>query len=162
MTNTHIQQPLRCYTFGNMYMSSIQQGIQAAHAIGELFVKYNPLDAGASAHYANTIDMLYTWASSHKTMICLNAGMDSEMRLVQELLQRSDNPHAWAAFYESTEALGGLLTNIAIILPESVYSVTTDELDIAEQTNMWSSAVDKLIGFDKDLIRMKSKYRMVR
>ena len=159
---------LRCYTFGNMYMSSIQQGIQAAHAIGEMFVKYNPLQVKTlstnteDTRYSGCVNILYDWATHHKTMICLNAGNNNSLCSLLQLMQRADNPYAWAVFYESQEAMQGMLTNIAIILPESVYSVTTDELDIAEQTNMWSSAVDKLIGFDKDLIRMKSKYRMVR
>ena len=33
---------MRAYYFGNMYLSSIQQGIQAAHATHELFNKYMP------------------------------------------------------------------------------------------------------------------------
>jgi hypothetical protein len=31
---------MRLYTFGNYYLSSIQQGIQAGHAAVELFNKY--------------------------------------------------------------------------------------------------------------------------
>ena len=32
---------MRAYFFGNMYLSSIQQGIQAAHCLGEMFLKYD-------------------------------------------------------------------------------------------------------------------------
>ena len=31
---------MRAYFWGNMYLSSIQQGIQAAHVVTEMFAKY--------------------------------------------------------------------------------------------------------------------------
>lgn len=158
---------LRCYHFGNMYLSSIQQGIQAAHAQMEMFVKYNPhnvefdLDK-CDKQYTNALKMLYKWATYHKTMICLNAGMDTEMRAIEAFLECGDNPYPWAAFRESEEAMGGMLTNIAIILPEEVYGVSTGTLEIAAQQNMGSPATMNLSDFDKDLIKMKNQYRMAR
>jgi len=148
---------MRCYHFSNMYLSSIQVGIQSAHAQMELFVKYNPSKAKVDAM---AVDLLYEWAERHKTMICLNAGFNSEMEAIKGFLKSKDNPYPWSAFYESEEAMGGLLTNIAIVLPEDVYSVNAKTLDIAAQAGMWSPTTEHLTDFDKDLIRMKSQYRM--
>jgi len=59
---------MRAYFFGNMYLSSIQQGIQAAHVVTEMFTKY-PID-----HECIKFDDLNDWANNHKTMILLNGG----------------------------------------------------------------------------------------
>ena len=72
---------LRCYHFGNMYLSSIQQGIRAAHAQMAMFVKYDKAEAvhlDNIDEYAPTVDeklfidstkMLYNWGENHQTMI---------------------------------------------------------------------------------------------
>lgn len=156
---------MRCYHFSNMYLSSIQVGIQSAHAQMEMFVKYNPHNIDFNPEtvdpvFQKSIKMLYKWAEHHKTMICLNAGFNSEMLNIKEILGSEENPYPWAAFYESEEAIGGLLTNIAIVLPEEVYSVKAKELDFASDPTGLLHA--HLTDFDKDLIRMKEGYRMAK
>ena len=54
----------RAYFLGNMYLSQIQQGIQAAHVTSELFSSYTDELSVES-------DILCKWAESHKTMILL-------------------------------------------------------------------------------------------
>lgn len=144
---------LRCYHFGNMYLSSIQQGIQAAHAQMEMFVKYNENCEDKKAR-----DDLYFWANDHKTMICLNGGYASNMQEIVQLLSSKENPYAWAPFYESTEAMAGLLTNIAIILPENIYSVSKYQLE-----NPTIDETLKLVcmsEFDLEMITLKNSYRL--
>jgi len=156
---------MRCYHFSNMYLSSIQQGIQAAHAQMELFVKYNPLNVqsvleDAEEHkYRDAVNMLYKWGEEHKTMICLNAGFNSEMQAIEDFLSSDDNPYPWASFYESEEAMGGLLTNIAIVLPERIYGTSEYELD---HESGWAIASKQLTPYEQDLIRMKGQYRMAK
>lgn len=103
----------RCYTFGNMYLSSIQQGVQAAHAITEMFVKQY---AGSKNNSA-----LIEWAAHHKTMVCLNGGMERDLKELAEIFGHSSNPYPWAKFVESDDALGGALTCVAIIVPSTIY-----------------------------------------
>lgn len=88
---------MRCYHFGNYYMSSIQQGVQSAHCQMELFVKYKEIDLydyGTSIgsnppihiyEAAEKADMLFDWAKNHKTMICLSAGNNKQLNEVKEL-----------------------------------------------------------------------------
>ena len=104
---------MRCYHLSNMYLSSIQAGLQSAHSQMELFVKYS----GGTPKGVQ----LYEWALNHKTMIILNGGFLSTMKEVLEFLDSEDNPYPWSVFYESEEAMGGMLTNIAIVLPEKIY-----------------------------------------
>lgn len=105
---------LRAYFFGNMYLSSIQQGIQAAHVVADMFVKYN--DPEQPGYHP-----LHEWASDHKTMILLNAGYSEQIRYLIEQFDTPDNPYPWAAFHEGADALDGALTSVGIILPEYIW-----------------------------------------
>ena len=83
---------LRCYHFGHFQLSSIQQGIQGAHAQMELFVKYNIARASEldnipeyapttpELQFIESTKMLYTWGREHKTMICLNGGNSASLQ----------------------------------------------------------------------------------
>ena len=110
---------MRFYAFGNMYLSSIQQGIQAAHVVGEMFINFPETEwtaTGEPDHY------LYTWAVNHKTMILLNGGYGSNLHDLYEFFnQKGKNPYPYAKFHESGEALDGALTSVGIVLPEKIY-----------------------------------------
>ena len=113
---------MRAYFFGNMYLSQIQQGIQAAHVLAEMWVKWGD---PVFTQYTD----LKEWAENHKTMILLNAGYSSEIESLVEYFNRQ-NPYPWASFNEDPRALGlgyddigqkGALTCAGIILPERIY-----------------------------------------
>ncbi len=106
---------MRAYFFGNMYLSSIQQGIQAAHATAEMFTKYD------TCEYEKR-DLLHAWASNHKTMILLNAGYSEEIHKLVEFFKNEKNPFPWAPFHEGVDALDGALTTVGIVLPEEIYN----------------------------------------
>lgn len=113
---------MRCYHLCNMYLSSIQQGIQSAHAQMELFVKY---EKNLVPNYTSVQKQyLYAWAENHKTMIVLNGGFLNTMQDTLDFLSNEENTYPFAPFYESQEALGGILTNIAIVLPEKIYKTS--------------------------------------
>jgi len=111
---------MRCYHFGNMYLSSIQQGIQAAHAQMELFNKYVP-KTDTDAVSDELFTQLFDWSINHKTMICLNAGYLETMIELYNFIDTEENPYPYSKFQEGEEALGGILTNVAIVLPEHIY-----------------------------------------
>ena len=141
-------------------MSSIQQGIQSAHAQMELFVKY--------PETCRQKIQLFNWAQHHKTMIVLNGGYLSTMKEALEFIDSEANPYPFATFHESEEAMGGMLTNIAIVLPEKIYETsalirrgkiapetfklapfqdTEDEIKITEQLASYGEFSD----FEKEL-----------
>ena len=117
---------MRFYAVGNMYLSSIQQGIQAAHCLGEIVVKY-----GLSVQVQ---DFLH----NHKTIVCLNGGNTENLTNFYKLL---DNPkYPFAKFHEDDASLGGVLTCVGIIIPETLYSSDIDLKDpdtYAHITNPW-------------------------
>ena len=106
---------MRAYFFGNFYLSSIQQGIQAAHVVGDMFVK--SIDESSPA-----VRDLWDWAENHKTMILLNGGMASDLLSTECVFQSEANPYAWASFREEEAALNNSLTSVGIILPAKIYA----------------------------------------
>jgi len=78
---------MRAYFLNNMYLSSIQNGIQAAHAIHTMMVKY---DRAASPQ-------LWDWAENHQTMIVLSGGMTEHLETALPYVEASGLP--WATFY---------------------------------------------------------------
>ena len=107
----------RCYHFGNFYLSSIQQGIQSAHAQTNMFLKY---DKGQSTHST----VLYEWAKN-PTMICLNGGMNSDLVRLEHHLNQYNDKYPFASFREDEDALDSILTNVAIILPDTIYNLSS-------------------------------------
>lgn len=117
---------MRAYFFGNMYLSSIQQGIQAAHCMTELFVKY-----------LQKSPTLHDWAVNHKTMILLNGGDMKALCDIRWLLEEDENSYPWTFFEESVDALSGALTCVGIILPEKVYE-GAEALRKAQLKSYWA------------------------
>lgn len=123
---------MRAYFFGNMYLSSIQQGIQAAHVVAEMFVKYNNINRNMaempdySSANCKQWDILNHWAAEYKTMVLLNAGYGQEIHSLIEFFQRKENPLPWAYFHEGKDALDGALTCVGIILPEEFYEAAKE------------------------------------
>jgi len=108
---------MRAYYFGNMYLSSIQQGIQAAHATADIAVKYSHPNADKKQ-----LTMFLDWAEDHQTMILLNGGYSETINgLLEFFALDTQHPYPFAPFYESDAALDGALTTVGIILPEKIY-----------------------------------------
>lgn len=108
---------MRAYFFGNMYLSSIQQGIQAAHVVAEMSVQYYcSMDGGDPIG-----EPFHEWATHHKTMILLNGGYSETIRELSWFFDHPENPYPWANFHEGEDALDGALTSVGIILPEKIY-----------------------------------------
>lgn len=118
---------MRAYFFGNMYLSSIQQGIQAAHAVSEMFIRF-PIQDLAVQRVPG--DLILNWAQNHKTMILLNGGYAAT---IQDLVDFFDKQsmhdtveYPWAPFYEEQDSLNGALTTVGIILPEKIYLIAAE------------------------------------
>ena len=103
---------MRGYFLTNMYLSSIQHGIQAAHCLQEINNQF-PDNA-----------ILKDWAENHKTMYVLNGGTSEQMHGMMYLFKHKSNTLPWATFSEPS--LDNALTCIGIIVPEYIYDRTED------------------------------------
>lgn len=106
---------MRFYGFGNYYLSSLQQGLQAGHTAVELFVKYH------IAESEEKHDMLFDWGENHKTMVLLNGGNSAGLQDLFSFFDTPENPYPFCKFHEDEQSLNGALTYVGIVLPEKIY-----------------------------------------
>ncbi len=105
---------MRFYSAGNMYLSSIQQGIQAFHCLGEMTLE----------HTGNK--MFKDWISVHKTLICLNGGNNKSLNEFWELV-RYQKQFPVVKFHEDEQSMAGMLTCVGIIVPEEIYGADLED-----------------------------------
>ena len=113
-------QELRLYSFVNFYLSSIQQGVQTGHAAVDLVRKYNA-PKGTPSQLGKQCDMVGDWADNHKTFIILNGGNFSSLNLTKDIIKQSGFP--WVSFSEDVDSLDGMLTTVAVVLPDYIFNV---------------------------------------
>lgn len=119
---------LRLYTFVNFYLSSIQQGIQSAHVVSNLFVDYR----GAKSKAAK---LLWEWAEWSKTMIVLNGGMainiEHDFLSAHRAADWRTIPYPFTSFAEEAGAIHqerSACTAWGIVLPPEVYNAKPVEV----------------------------------
>jgi len=113
----------RGYFFGNMYLSSIQQGIQAAHVMQKMLTEYWPMSSPAAA-------ILTKWCREDKTIILLNGGYQSSLEeLYTDLMLWSNDGRDYPVgrFHEEPDALNGAVTSVGIVLPDYVFSIPEED-----------------------------------
>jgi hypothetical protein len=108
---------VRLYTFINFYLSQIQQGIQTAHLVHELFNKYEYHVNGKEPAL-----MLSDWSLKHKTIYVMNAGADPDISELMEVFSRYEREFPFVSFQED-EGLCHARTGCGIVLPERIYDV---------------------------------------
>lgn len=108
---------MRLYAFTNFYLSSIQQGIQTAHIVSELFAYPQEPDKAA---------MIKDWAVNHKTIVVCNGGNADSLSDLMALFHNSNNQYPWIEFREDEQSLNGALTAVGIVLPPEVYDVKSE------------------------------------
>lgn len=118
---------LRFYTFINFYLSSIQQGIQSAHVIHEAFVKHQEPSIER--------DVLYEWATNHKTIVVLNGGINADLKSLYDFIKMESHKGSftlngyqlpWSCFNEDSQSLSSIMTGVGIVLPEEIFDAVRD------------------------------------
>lgn len=98
---------MRAYFLCNYYLSSIQQGIQAAHCLAEMSVTQNE---GFRTVYDN-------WAKYHKTMVILNGGNSSDIiALDMKLCDLAGLQYPTGIWTEDAPSLNNAVTCCGIIV----------------------------------------------
>jgi hypothetical protein len=108
----------RFYGFGNYYLSSLQQGLQSAHCIADMFVKYKKKKAQK--------EIVYDWAENHKTMVLLNGGNSLMLAQTHQFFEELKNEGMdlpFQLFHEDEQSLNGALTYVGIVVPSEIYEL---------------------------------------
>lgn len=108
---------MRFYSVGNMYLSSIQQGIQAAHCVAEML---------GQPQIPPQRREITEWARDYKTLICLNGGNNKSLSDFYDLVRYQDQ-FPVARFHEDQDSMAGMLTSVGIIVPEKIYNADLDD-----------------------------------
>lgn len=109
----------RLYSLTNMYLSSLQKGLQTAHLVSDLAL---------AAQMDSEVDRVFNaWASEDRTIIILNGGNSASLERWEQFLREYCQRWPWAAFREDQQSLNGAITAVGVIVPESVYLNTSTE-----------------------------------
>ena len=112
---------MRLYTFVNYYLSSLQQGLQTAHVVSELFVHY-PNDA-----------LLNDWAQNHKTIVILNGGNSQSIWEICMRLATHNLPRG--IFEEDAQSLNCAVTACGVIVPAHIYEFSA--IRVFDESNQY-------------------------
>lgn len=159
---------MRFYGFGNYYLSSLQQGLQASHAKDEIENKY--------PHESEGYQLLDTWRRKHKTIILLNGGNADSLKALHKLFKKFHKAGMelpFAKFHEDEQSLNGALTSVGIVLTERYYNapewvletnVEWEELNSyvdTEESEFLLSGVENLWKYwEVALVQELKKYRL--
>lgn len=111
---------MRFYAVGNRYLSSIQQGIQAFHCLGEMILEHPSIYSDIKTKY------MFDWLSKDKTLVCLNGGNNQSLMEFYESI-KDNTSYPVAKFHEDESSMGGMLTCVGIIVPETIYGVNPND-----------------------------------
>lgn len=117
-----MEREYRGYVFVNRALSSIQKGLQGAHALVEL------------CHNHEDDNVLYTWSTRDKTLIYLDCGFHKELvnyyHQFANLCDALNLPHA--SFFEDYDTMADMCTAFCGIIPDSVFNLDLEELELSE------------------------------
>jgi hypothetical protein len=117
---------MRLYSFVNAnYLKHIQHGIQTAHAVAELYNKYeNPREVSCVRFHT-----LKDWAKNHKTIIVLDGGDCQDLNDIELFLHVNDSQLKlpYASFCEDERSLNGAMTCVAVVVPAEIYDVRKEQ-----------------------------------
>lgn len=113
----------RLYSLTNYYLSSLQKGLQTAHVVGAMAVH----DHDRNFLTRKVTKVWREWAGADKTIIMLNGGNSLGIVSAYQYFSQFNERFPVAGFGEDEESLNGAWTAAGIILPESVYTGTTQD-----------------------------------
>lgn len=116
---------MRAYFFTNFYLNTISQGIQPAHCIVRMMMKYNHSD---NPHW-KAAQVLNDWAENHETMICLNGGAHQDIEEIHQKIEKLglELNLPVGSFSEDQYSLGGIKTCCGIVVPERIYNLAASK-----------------------------------
>jgi hypothetical protein len=119
---------MRAYFFINYYVGGIRAGIQAAHAMDQMWLQLvDPLRQGSLPPLERSrLEMLCEFSRNHKTFILLHAGDHEDLNDLANFLAMSENPYPWAKFSEP--GLNDAMTSVAIVIPERLYDEASTDV----------------------------------
>lgn len=154
---------MRYYGFGNYYLSSLQQGLQAHHVCVEMFNAYGRFrDLQANGQigddhvlYKGWL-MLDDWAQNHKTIVLLNGGNSADLAELRLFLMKGGSEYPYSAFREDEQSLNSAMTSVGIILPAKIYD------NAAIRRRGGEIAIDNFTAWELELMDRLNQYGLAK
>lgn len=111
----------RLYSFVNhLYMSPIQWGIQTAHCVSTMSVMYKQNTQQAQDYRE--------WAEGECTIIVCQGGNVAMLTDLHDRLRPLADALDLAVvkFHEDEQSLGGVITSVAVLVPETLYDCSVE------------------------------------
>lgn len=119
--------PYRGYFFGNVYLSQIQHGIQAAHVVTRMFAIHGQEKKSKES------EILYEWAKN-PTKILLNGGTQKNLLRIHHVIAnvcKSLN-FPYALFNEDEDSLNQAVTSVGVVVPTEIFDFNIDPLTASQ------------------------------
>lgn len=151
---------MRFYGFGNYYLSSLQQGLQSAHVVGDL--------AAASVENGKVTQkgqIFFEWADKHKTMVLLNGGNSASLEAIFQkfnVFAKNGMHLPFAKFHEDEVSLGGALTYVGIVVEEKYYNAAAELRRCADPLDFVNQKIDNEAWqqWEVELINELNRYNL--
>lgn len=130
-------QNYRLYAFvANHYLSQLQLGLQTAHVVGNMSIKYN--DDSREDHAYRT------WANDDKTIIILGAGNHAGVLACwAETIRTNTMALPQSIFFEDEQSMNSMATACGVVVPEKYWGAVF-------QANADTGLEDRWIYGEKD------------
>jgi hypothetical protein len=140
---------LRLYSFNHYKLQGIHAGIQCQHATQEMNNDFSWMSL-----LAEGTECLIDWADNWKTTIVLNGGNSKALYEILNFLSTEDNPYPWSYFKESEDDMEGILTNIVIVVPESIFNMNVVSESFKGQGGFFGGEPSNFTEFDIKLAEL--------
>lgn len=128
MTDQEYEIEYRGYVFVNRALSSIQKGVQGAHALVEMTtnLEYQQHSGPNSLAPARALE---SWSVQDKTLVFLDCGFHQEILehylTAASFCEKFALPHA--LFVEDDWTMNSMATAFAIVVPDTIYDIDLKE-----------------------------------
>jgi hypothetical protein len=127
------EQNYRLYSFvASGYLSPLQCGLQTAHAVGDMSVKYKVNTKQKEAYEA--------WAAQDKVIIiCAAFNSKGVKECFDELVRTGDDAMCLptALFCEDEDSLNGAATACAVVVPQKYWDTTPEKDKFTGEVTAW-------------------------
>jgi hypothetical protein len=145
----------RFYSLVNFYLSSIQQGIQSGHALGDLVVKYEYASKDQES-FSKERKVLQEFLTNHKTWVTLNGGAYRDIKEFEQFLEACANkfelPVPFASFSED-DSLANMTTCVGLVVPIEYYGAMPAKVVLTVEANQ-DIAPDDYVYVEAETIKV--------
>lgn len=138
---------LRAYVFVHSALHGLQKGIQGGHALLDMAVRYRDWKGEKAIG-----EQFWAWMTDHKTVVFCDGGFTDGIRNWHDFIFHRHHQYPRSFFREDGATLGGLMTAVAIVLPDYIYEAASSlrkgepDFSLTEFNQYDQELIQRLVG----------------